>query len=147
MVLNLFCSSVTFQNTQKPEQPFCQSFDLTKLIPHSVIESASKTLIDASTWDDEYKNPYNKLLSVIRKVVNKNFRLISQIIYLSLLFFEDYSNIFIPFLITGQSLNRSFVSNQGIQGVEQRNILRIGIQSIASPSWQSSSPQVYIFFF
>ncbi|CAG8815805.1 3278_t:CDS:2, partial [Dentiscutata erythropus] len=90
----------------KKEKPFCQSFDLTKSIPQSAIDSASMTLIDSCTWDNEYKNPFNKLLSMIRKVVDKNFR--------------------------------SVVSTQGI---EQRNILRIGIHSIASPSWQSNSPQ------
>ncbi|CAG8583614.1 6761_t:CDS:2, partial [Diversispora eburnea] len=94
------------------KKPFCQSFDLTKSIPQSAIDSASMTLIDSCTWDNEYKNPFNKLLSMIRKVVDKNFR--------------------------------SVVSTQGI---EQRNILRIGIHSIASPSWQSNSPQdIFIFF-
>ncbi|RHZ75729.1 hypothetical protein Glove_209g82 [Diversispora epigaea] len=114
--INNNVKKVAFQNIQKShrlEKPFCQSFDLTKLIPQSAIESASMTLIDACTW--EYKNPFNKLLSMIRKVVDKNFR--------------------------------SVISTQGTQDVDQRNILRIGIHSIASPSWQSNSPQdIFIFF-
>ncbi|CAG8495301.1 3576_t:CDS:2 [Acaulospora colombiana] len=98
---------------QGVERPFCQVFDLTKLIPQSSIESAPMTLVDASMWDDEIEDPYHKLLSIIRQVIDEKYF-------------------------------RASVSPPA--GVE-RNIMRIGIHSIASSSWKSRTPHDLFRFF
>ncbi|CAG8528149.1 6894_t:CDS:2, partial [Racocetra persica] len=88
---------IPIAGSQRQEQPFCYTFDLTKQIPQSSIDLASITLVDATKWTDELHNEsiYDKLLSEIR----------------------------------------------------HKNALRIGIHSIASPSWRSNSPHdLYRFF-
>ncbi|CAG8518503.1 4342_t:CDS:2, partial [Scutellospora calospora] len=106
---------ISITKPQRQEQPFCHTFDLTKSIPQSSIDSASLTLIDATKWADELhdENMYNKLLSEIRLVIDQN----------------NFSSLTAP-----------------STGVES-NALRIGIHSIASPSWHSNSPHdLYRFF-
>ncbi|CAJ0907691.1 234_t:CDS:2, partial [Entrophospora sp. SA101] len=82
---------------------YCEIFDLTKIIPNSILESSSKliTLIDGTNWinqenivkdnvDDE--NQYETILIKLQKIIKEN---------------------------------------------NPRNILRIGIHSIASPFWKA----------
>ncbi|CAH1757638.1 13305_t:CDS:2 [Entrophospora sp. SA101] len=87
----------------KRESSYCEIFDLTKIIPNSILESSSKliTLIDGTNWinqenivkdnvDDE--NQYETILIKLQKIIKEN---------------------------------------------NPRNILRIGIHSIASPFWKA----------
>ncbi|CAG8581114.1 19460_t:CDS:2 [Cetraspora pellucida] len=65
---------ITGSQPQRQEQPFCHTFDLTKQIPQSSIDSASITLVDAIKWADELHDEsiYDKLLSEIRHVIEQN---------------------------------------------------------------------------
>ncbi|CAG8650776.1 1366_t:CDS:2, partial [Cetraspora pellucida] len=65
---------ITGSQPQRQEQPFCYTFDLTKQIPQSSIDSASITLVDAIKWADELHDEsiYDKLLSEIRHVIEQN---------------------------------------------------------------------------
>lgn len=106
---------VPIAGSLRQEQPFCYTFDLTKSIPQPSIDSASITLVDVTKWTDEQHDEsiYDKLLSEIRRVIDKN----------------------------------NFSSSASPSTGVERNALRIGIHSIASPLWNSNSPHdLYRFF-
>ncbi|CAG8578754.1 4823_t:CDS:2 [Dentiscutata erythropus] len=106
---------IPITGSQRQEQPFCYTFDLTKSIPQQSIDSASITLVDATKWADEQhdESMYDKLLSEIRRVIDQNH------------------------------FSSSATPSTGVE----KNALRIGIHSIASPLWNSNSPHdLYRFF-
>ncbi|RUS21564.1 Elongator complex protein 4 [Endogone sp. FLAS-F59071] len=112
----LLSTTPTPQSQTQPA-PFCHTYDLTKRIPASAIDTASVSLIEIpNEFDEEYikgQDDYALLLERIRAVVEEG----------------------------------GFSSLTPTPPSGERNALRIGIHAIASPSWQiRNSHDLFRFF-
>ncbi|KAF9113391.1 Elongator subunit elp4 [Mortierella sp. AM989] len=120
--------------------PFCEQFDLTTRISSKALETADTILIDsgelrktasrgsgaeseASDLDEEdiakeHPDQYKNVLDKIRETIVQG-----------------------GFSTTLVKDSSTPVPTLGVTGLAERHICRIGINSIASPSWRSKSPQ------
>ena len=94
------------------EKPFCSTFDLTKSIPQNILDNAQMTLVNVNELSNELKIGIDNPYNTLLDKIRK---VIEE---------NHFSSLLVP------------PSNI------ERNALRIGIHSIASPSWQSKSSHV-----
>ncbi|CAB4401320.1 unnamed protein product [Rhizophagus irregularis] len=104
------------KSQQNIEKPFCSTFDLTKSIPQNIILE-------------------NKLMTLIN-LNEKNDEIIEN--------FNPYNTVLNTIRKVIEENHFSSLSKPSLN--VERNVLRIGIHSIASPSWQSkSSHDLFVF--
>ncbi|KAI9319262.1 Elongator complex protein 4 [Dichotomocladium elegans] len=105
------------QSTQNEPKPYCSHFDLTKRIPESVLQESRFSVLNPTVADITAESE-------------------ERDDYLKLL--DDIRELVVA---------NNFSSALPAQPNTLRNVLRIGIHSLASPSWQSKSQHdLYKFF-
>ncbi|RUO95905.1 PAXNEB protein-domain-containing protein, partial [Jimgerdemannia flammicorona] len=126
-----FAAAALLSTTPTTQSPilFCHTYDLTKRIPAAAVEAASLSLIEIpSEFDDGYEDgqdDYAVLLERIRRVVEEDgFR---------------HRRSTLP-ISSSQPRHPSSLTPSPSTG--DRNALRIGIHSLASPHWRSRTSHV-----
>jgi len=142
--------AATSDSALTPSQvPFCEQFDLTTRISAKALESADTTLIDSGELMKDMTRNLNKSgveqsedsdLEDDEDSMASGAQRNQPDLYRNVL--DKIRETVIHGGFSTTLVKDPSIPAQGTTGLSERHICRIGINSIASPSWRSKTPQV-----